>query len=47
MTSHEAAGYARISINTARSWLENIFLKTATRQQSQLVALLKSTNSIA
>ena len=31
-----------IRFSTARHYLENIFQKTGTRQQSQLVALLKS-----
>jgi len=42
MTLKEAAADARISINTARSYLDSVFLKTGTHQQSQLVALLKS-----
>jgi DNA-binding CsgD family transcriptional regulator len=46
MTLKQAAEDARIRINTARSYLDNIFVKTATRQQSQLVALLRSAQSI-
>ena len=46
MTLKEAAEDARIRINTARSYLDNIFLKTGTRQQSQLVALLKSAQAV-
>jgi DNA-binding CsgD family transcriptional regulator len=42
MTLKEAAADARIQINTARSYLDSIFVKTGTHQQSQLVALLKS-----
>lgn len=38
----EAAMLQGIRFSTARSYLENIFRKTRTRQQSQLVALLKS-----
>jgi DNA-binding CsgD family transcriptional regulator/PAS domain-containing protein len=38
----EAARRAEIKISTARTHLEHIFLKTGTRQQSQLVALLKT-----
>lgn len=41
-TLKEAAEDSQIRISTARSYLDNIFLKTGTRQQSQLVALLKS-----
>jgi DNA-binding CsgD family transcriptional regulator len=36
-----------IKFSTARSYLENIFRKTGTHQQSQLVALLKSTQPLA
>ncbi|MDF2114666.1 LuxR C-terminal-related transcriptional regulator [Roseiarcaceae bacterium H3SJ34-1] len=42
MTLKEAAADAHISIHTARSYLDSVFLKTGTHQQSQLVALLKS-----
>lgn len=38
----EAATANGITIKTARSYLEQIFRKTGTRQQSELVALLKS-----
>jgi len=38
----DAASGQGIRVSTARSYLENIFRKTGTRQQSQLVALLKS-----
>ncbi|MFD1883844.1 helix-turn-helix transcriptional regulator [Paracoccus pacificus] len=37
-----AAGEMRISVGSARTYLSRIFEKTATNQQSQLVALLKS-----
>jgi DNA-binding CsgD family transcriptional regulator/PAS domain-containing protein len=42
MTLKEAAADAHIRINTARSYLDSIFLKTGTHQQSQLVALLRN-----
>ena len=35
-----------IKFSTARSYLEQIFLKTGTNQQSQLVALLKSAGPV-
>lgn len=38
----EAAELQGITFSTARSYLEQIFRKTGTKQQSQLVALLKS-----
>lgn len=41
-----AADDNRIQFSTARSYLEKIFQKTGTRQQSQLVALLKSAQTI-
>lgn len=41
-TLKEAADDNRIQLSTARSYLEAIFRKTGARQQSQLVALLKS-----
>lgn len=47
MTLKEAADDARIRFSTARSHMEKIFQKTGTRQQSQLVALLKSAQMIA
>jgi DNA-binding CsgD family transcriptional regulator len=46
MTLKEAAADADIRINTARSYLDSIFLKTGTHQQSELVALLKSPQTI-
>lgn len=39
----DAAASSNITVKTGRSYLERIFAKTGTRQQSQLVALLKST----
>jgi DNA-binding CsgD family transcriptional regulator len=41
-TLKQAATEAGIQLSTARSYLESIFRKTGTHQQSQLVALLKS-----
>jgi DNA-binding CsgD family transcriptional regulator len=41
-TLQQAADDAQIRISTARSYLEAVLRKTGTRQQSQLVALLKS-----
>jgi DNA-binding CsgD family transcriptional regulator len=38
----EAAAISNITVKTSRTYLERIFAKTGTRQQSQLVALLKS-----
>ncbi|TPM24859.1 helix-turn-helix transcriptional regulator [Mesorhizobium sp. B2-3-4] len=38
----EAAASSNITVKTSRTYLERIFTKTGTRQQSQLVALLKS-----
>jgi DNA-binding CsgD family transcriptional regulator len=38
----EAAASSNITVKTSRTYLERIFAKTGTRQQSQLVALLKS-----
>ncbi|MEW6452233.1 MAG: helix-turn-helix transcriptional regulator [Pseudomonadota bacterium] len=46
-TLKEAADDNRIQFSTARSYLETIFRKTGTRQQSQLVALLKSVQPLA
>jgi DNA-binding CsgD family transcriptional regulator len=43
----DAAEDQKIKFSTARSYLEQVFLKTGTNQQSQLVALLKSTTPIA
>jgi DNA-binding CsgD family transcriptional regulator len=45
-TLKQAAEDGQIRISTARSYLEGIFRKTGVRQQSQLVALLKSTQSL-
>ncbi|MGX7875342.1 helix-turn-helix transcriptional regulator [Mesorhizobium sp. ORM6] len=42
-TLMEAAASANITVKTGWTYLERIFAKTGTRQQSQLVALLKST----
>ncbi|UDL87941.1 helix-turn-helix transcriptional regulator [Mesorhizobium sp. PAMC28654] len=39
----DAAASSGITVKTSRTYLERIFAKTRTRQQSQLVALLKST----
>ena len=41
-TLKQAAADANVRFSTARSYLESIFRKTGTHQQSQLVALLKS-----
>ncbi|WP_245497881.1 helix-turn-helix transcriptional regulator, partial [Mesorhizobium sp. M7A.F.Ca.CA.001.08.2.1] len=38
----EAAASSNVTVKTSRTYLERIFAKTGTRQQSQLVALLKS-----
>jgi DNA-binding CsgD family transcriptional regulator len=43
----DAAEDARITRSTSRTYLDRIFKKTGTHQQSQLVALLKSTQPIA
>jgi DNA-binding CsgD family transcriptional regulator len=45
-TLKQAAHDNQIQFSTARTHLEKIFRKTETRQQSQLVALLKSAHSI-
>lgn len=45
-TLKQAADDNQIQISTARSYLEKIFQKTGARQQSQLVALLKSAQTI-
>jgi DNA-binding CsgD family transcriptional regulator len=45
-TLKQAADDAGIRISTARSYLEGIFRKTGAHQQSQLVALLKSTQAL-
>jgi DNA-binding NarL/FixJ family response regulator len=41
-----AAQESGIKISTARSYLEKIFAKTGTDQQSQLVALLKTVHPV-
>jgi DNA-binding CsgD family transcriptional regulator len=46
MALKDAALHQGIRFSTARSYLEIIFRKTRTRQQSQLVALLKSTQPL-
>jgi DNA-binding CsgD family transcriptional regulator len=46
MALKDAAALHGIRFSTARSYLEGIFRKTQTRQQSQLVALLKSTQPL-
>lgn len=46
-TLKQAAEDNHIQISTARSYLEKIFHKTGARQQSQLVALLRSAQSVA
>ncbi|RUY53574.1 helix-turn-helix transcriptional regulator, partial [Mesorhizobium sp. M7A.F.Ca.CA.001.12.1.1] len=38
----EAAARSNIPVKPGRTYLERIFAKTGTRQQSQLVALLKN-----
>ncbi len=42
----EASAANGITVKTARSYLEQIFRKTGTRQQSELVALLKSASAL-
>ncbi|RUX25382.1 helix-turn-helix transcriptional regulator [Mesorhizobium sp. M7A.F.Ca.US.011.01.1.1] len=42
----DAAFDLKITVKTSRTYLERIFAKTGTRQQSQLVALLKSTEPL-
>lgn len=46
-TLKQAADDNQIKFSTARAYLEKIFHKTGVRQQSQLVALLKNTQSVA
>lgn len=46
LTLRQAAEDAGVRISTARSYMESIFRKTDTHQQSQLVALLKSTQPL-
>ncbi|RUX70909.1 helix-turn-helix transcriptional regulator [Mesorhizobium sp. M7A.F.Ca.US.006.04.2.1] len=43
----EATASSRITVKTGRGYLERIFAKTETRQQSELVALLKSTEPLS
>ncbi|WP_027162469.1 helix-turn-helix transcriptional regulator [Mesorhizobium sp. WSM1293] len=43
----EAADTSNITVKTGRTYLERIFSKTRTRQQSELVALLKSTEPLS
>lgn len=45
-TLQQAAGLQGIRITTARAYLSEIFHKTGTHQQSQLVALLKGTQAL-
>lgn len=45
-TLKQAAADSGIQLSTARSYLEGVFRKTGTHQQSQLVALLKSAQLI-
>ena len=45
-TLHEAAADRHIAVPTARTQLAQIFQKTGTRQQSELVALLKGTQAL-
>jgi DNA-binding CsgD family transcriptional regulator len=46
-TLKEAAASANITVKTCRTYLERIFSKTRTHQQSELVALLKSTEPLS
>ncbi|CAH2406318.1 LuxR family transcriptional regulator [Mesorhizobium ventifaucium] len=46
-TLKEAAARSNITVKTCRTYLERIFSKTRTRQQSELVALLKSTEPLS
>lgn len=46
MTLQEAAAKQAITFKTARTYLERIFSKTGTRQQSQLVALVKASRPL-
>ncbi|RWN70404.1 MAG: helix-turn-helix transcriptional regulator [Mesorhizobium sp.] len=43
----ETAANSNITVKTCRTYLERIFSKTRTRQQSELVALLKSTEPLS
>jgi DNA-binding CsgD family transcriptional regulator len=42
----EIAANSNITVKTGRTYLERIFAKTGTRQQSELVALLKNTEPL-
>lgn len=46
-TLKEAAASSNVTVKTCRTYLERIFSKTRTRQQSELVALLKSTEPLS
>lgn len=46
LSLRQAAAEGNIRFSTARSYLDIIFRKTATKQQSQLVALLRSTQPL-
>ncbi|MBZ9857354.1 LuxR C-terminal-related transcriptional regulator [Mesorhizobium sp. CA13] len=46
-TLKEAAESSNITVKTCRTYLERIFSKTRTHQQSELVALLKSTEPLS
>lgn len=46
-TLKEAAANSNVTVKTGRTYLERIFSKTRTRQQSELVALLKSTEPLS
>jgi DNA-binding CsgD family transcriptional regulator len=43
----EATASSNITVKTGRTYLSRIFSKTRTRQQSELVALLKSTEPLS
>ena len=43
----DIAASANITVKTGRTYLDRIFAKTGTRQQSELVALLKSTEPLS
>jgi DNA-binding CsgD family transcriptional regulator len=43
----EAASHSHITFKSGRTYLERIFAKTGTHQQSELVALLKSAERLA
>jgi DNA-binding CsgD family transcriptional regulator/PAS domain-containing protein len=46
-TLKEAAASSNVTVKTCRTYLERIFSKTRTHQQSELVALLKSTEPLS